>query len=190
MHTMNLSKEIENASKFEQEFNRRKAKISNPSAITRETVELVNFAVKYDRDRYLKQLKRFFISNRELLEEMAYTLEGVAELYDKILASDDISKWYDNSMLMTEWRQFFVPKMEWALSNNKRKALQFYGKQLATVGLMKRCLWYDLSISPLYIHSKMQEVKEENQYLEETEGKALAKRIKITPWGLDKYLFK
>ncbi len=76
---MNLSKEIENASKFEQEFNRRKAKISNLSAITHETVELVNFAVKYERDRYLKQLKHLFISNRGLLEETAFTLEGVAK---------------------------------------------------------------------------------------------------------------
>lgn len=187
---MSLSKDIEESDKFEREFNNRKAKIKNLSAITSETVELVNYAVKYDRDRYLRQLRHLFVKNRDLLEEMAYTFEGVAELYDKVLASNDISKWRDKSMLMTEWRQFYIPKMEWAMSNNKRKALQFYGKQLATVGLIKGCLWCDLTMNPLGVHSKMQEVKEENQYLENTESKELAKRIKITPWGLDKYFFK
>ena len=179
---------IKEAEDFERDFDQRKAKIKNLSTINHETVDLVNFVIKYDRDRYLRQLKHIFVSNRSLLEEMAYTLEGVAELYDEVLASNDISKWRDNDILMTEWRQFFIPKMEWAMNNNKRRALRLHGKQLATVGLMKGCLWYDLAAVPLGIHPKMHEVKEENQHLEKTEGKQLAERVKISPHGLSKYL--
>lgn len=172
---MSLKDTIIQSSEFEHEYEMRRSRIDNIELINSETISLVNFAIKYDRDRYFKKLSHKSIQV-ETTEELAYIFQGLADFYDAVLR-DGLEQWNNESKLKEMWKKIFTLKMLKAIANDKPSALISYGWQLGIIGLMAGCLYYDQTSKTPKISSKMALQKKRYDEIEKNTGKEIVQEV-------------
>ena len=172
---MGLFRKIKQASDFEREFLARRSAIENLRKITPETVALENFAIKYDRDRYLKELESTSFKS-ELKYEMAYTSEGLASFYDKVL-EDGVDVWLNKEYATRKWEEYFTFKMGRAMKGDMHGALWCYGFQIGIMCIIENILYYDLVVFPLAVNPVVISLRDKYDAMEKNNGKEIVERV-------------
>ena len=100
--------DINSPEDFEHELAFKKNKVNNLGVITQETVAIANYAIKYDRDRYLDKLEKTQGETKEKYEQMAYIFEGLSDFYDALLKGYLLNS--DEDELFEFWKKLFALK--------------------------------------------------------------------------------
>ena len=160
--------DINSPEDFEHELAFKKNKVNNLGVITQETVAIANYAIKYDRDRYLDKLEKTQGETKEKYEQMAYIFEGLSDFYDALLKGYLLNS--DEDELFEFWKKLFALKSINFMANKKRDALNVYGWQIGVIGLMNNILYYDLEVNPLSINQALIKIKKQYDEFEKEKG--------------------